>query len=79
MFGKGPGGWDSCDGWDGLDTWDQQIDRQLEAQSGFFFSFLIFFVSIVSLPYQNMSISWIGQIISSLPKFKFIHRGKNDN
>ena len=36
-LGKGPGGWDSWDswdGWDGWDSWDQQINRQLEAQSG---------------------------------------------
>ena len=37
QFGKGPCGWDSWDswdGWDGWDSWDQQINRQLEAQSG---------------------------------------------
>ena len=37
LFGKGPGGWDSWDswdGWDGWDSWDQEINRQLEAQSG---------------------------------------------
>ena len=37
QFGTGPGGWDSWDswdGWDGWDSWDQQINRQLEAQSG---------------------------------------------
>ena len=36
-FGTGPGGWDSWDSWDGWDGWDscdQQINRQLEAQSG---------------------------------------------
>ena len=37
LFGKGPGGWDSWDSWDGWDSWDswdQQINRQLEVQSG---------------------------------------------
>ena len=43
LFGKGPGGWDSWDswdvwdswdGWDSWDSWDQQINRQLEVQSG---------------------------------------------
>ena len=37
QFGKGPGcwhSWDSWDGQDGWDSWDQQINSQLEAQSG---------------------------------------------
>ena len=37
QLGTGPGGWDSWDSWecwDGWDSWDQQINRQLNAQSG---------------------------------------------
>ena len=54
QFGTGPGGWDSWDswdGWDGWDSWDQQINTQLEAQSGYIIC--LCFVSVVSLPYQN--------------------------
>ena len=31
---KAPGSWNSWDGWDGWDSCDQQINRQLEVQSG---------------------------------------------
>ena len=34
LFGKAPGGWDSWGSWDGWDSLDQQINRQLQAQSG---------------------------------------------